>query len=202
MVSLLGYCVEKRKRVVAYEYMPNRSLQESLFSDRGLNWERRFGDVKPSNVLFDTEFRAKLSDFGLSKLKLEPEEFGVDLFSQDLSGTLAGGGTGESPAIGTPVDSITANEMLSHLGLLLGALDSYFDHAGVRTDMCLLLRNVSARPSVSLLLLFCLEAIEDPISVPLKRLILGYAYPAFECFKTIEKHGAGNAELRFWCQYW
>ncbi|KAK9058695.1 hypothetical protein SSX86_023537 [Deinandra increscens subsp. villosa] len=32
-------------------------------------------------------------------------------------------------------------------------------------------------------------------------LILGYAYPAFECFKTIEKHGAGNAELRFWCQY-
>ncbi|PWA41504.1 TB2/DP1/HVA22-related protein [Artemisia annua] len=33
-------------------------------------------------------------------------------------------------------------------------------------------------------------------------LILGYAYPAFECFKTIEKHGAPNAELRFWCQYW
>ncbi|KAK9066041.1 hypothetical protein SSX86_015443 [Deinandra increscens subsp. villosa] len=134
VVSLLGYCVEKRKRVVVYEYMPNRSLQESLFSDRGLNWERRFeiildvsraleflhrecdppvihGDVKPSNVLLDTEFRAKLSDFGLSKLKLEPEEFGADLFSQDLSGTLAGGGTGESPAIGTPVDSSTANEV-------------------------------------------------------------------------------------------
>ncbi|KAL9992070.1 hypothetical protein Hdeb2414_s1230g00994431 [Helianthus debilis subsp. tardiflorus] len=33
-------------------------------------------------------------------------------------------------------------------------------------------------------------------------LILGYAYPAFECFKTIEKHSAANAELRFWCQYW
>ncbi|XP_021997628.1 putative HVA22-like protein g isoform X2 [Helianthus annuus] len=33
-------------------------------------------------------------------------------------------------------------------------------------------------------------------------LILGYAYPAFECFKTIEKHSAPNAELRFWCQYW
>ncbi|XP_076890743.1 putative HVA22-like protein g [Bidens hawaiensis] len=33
-------------------------------------------------------------------------------------------------------------------------------------------------------------------------LILGYAYPAFECFKTIEKHDAGNPELRFWCQYW
>ncbi|KAK9062432.1 hypothetical protein SSX86_019618 [Deinandra increscens subsp. villosa] len=33
-------------------------------------------------------------------------------------------------------------------------------------------------------------------------LILGYAYPAFECFKTIENPGVGNAELRFWCQYW
>ncbi|KAL4578293.1 hypothetical protein LXL04_014414 [Taraxacum kok-saghyz] len=33
-------------------------------------------------------------------------------------------------------------------------------------------------------------------------LVLGYAYPAFECFKTIEKQGVGNAELRFWCQYW
>ncbi|KAI7745702.1 hypothetical protein M8C21_026604 [Ambrosia artemisiifolia] len=33
-------------------------------------------------------------------------------------------------------------------------------------------------------------------------LVLGYAYPAFECFKTIERQGVGNAELRFWCQYW
>ncbi|KAK1410979.1 hypothetical protein QVD17_37522 [Tagetes erecta] len=33
-------------------------------------------------------------------------------------------------------------------------------------------------------------------------LILGYAYPAFECFKTIETPGVGNADLRFWCQYW
>ncbi|GJV24615.1 putative HVA22-like protein g [Tanacetum coccineum] len=33
-------------------------------------------------------------------------------------------------------------------------------------------------------------------------LILGYAYPAMECFKTIEKRDVGNAELRFWCQYW
>ncbi|PWA46522.1 TB2/DP1/HVA22-related protein [Artemisia annua] len=33
-------------------------------------------------------------------------------------------------------------------------------------------------------------------------LILGYAYPAFECFKTLEKHGVENGELRFWCLYW
>ncbi|XWS66599.1 hypothetical protein CRYUN_Cryun05aG0213700 [Craigia yunnanensis] len=33
-------------------------------------------------------------------------------------------------------------------------------------------------------------------------LILGYAYPAFECFKTVEKNKVEIEELRFWCQYW
>lgn len=33
-------------------------------------------------------------------------------------------------------------------------------------------------------------------------LILGYAYPAFECFKTVEKNKVEIHELRFWCQYW
>ncbi|KAJ8899126.1 hypothetical protein K2173_010589 [Erythroxylum novogranatense] len=33
-------------------------------------------------------------------------------------------------------------------------------------------------------------------------LFLGYAYPAFECFKSVEKNKVDNAELRFWCQYW
>ncbi|KAL3532145.1 hypothetical protein ACH5RR_005666 [Cinchona calisaya] len=33
-------------------------------------------------------------------------------------------------------------------------------------------------------------------------LALGYAYPAFECFKTVEKNRVGIEELRFWCQYW
>lgn len=33
-------------------------------------------------------------------------------------------------------------------------------------------------------------------------LVLGYAYPAFECFKTVEKNRVGIEELRFWCQYW
>ncbi|CAK9186835.1 unnamed protein product [Ilex paraguariensis] len=146
IVSLFGYGVEKNKRLLVYEYMPNRSLQESLFSDSnlGLNWGRRFeiildiaralaflhlecdppvihGDVKPSNVLLDSEFRAKLSDFGLSRMKIEGE-FGVDLFSQDLgksqelwksqdlSGNLVAiGGESETPAIGNPVES--ANEV-------------------------------------------------------------------------------------------
>ncbi|KAF2323811.1 hypothetical protein GH714_042396 [Hevea brasiliensis] len=33
-------------------------------------------------------------------------------------------------------------------------------------------------------------------------LLFGYAYPAFECFKSIEKNRVEIEELRFWCQYW
>ncbi|XP_059459219.1 putative receptor-like protein kinase At1g80870 [Corylus avellana] len=137
LVALLGYCVEKNKRVLVYEYIPNNSLQESLFGDgcSCLSWERRFdiildvaraleflhlgcdppvihGDVKPSNVLLDSDYRARISDFGLSRIKVEGE-FGVDLFSQDLgksqelwkSQDLSGNLAAETPAIGTPVES-------------------------------------------------------------------------------------------------
>ncbi|CAI8611773.1 unnamed protein product [Vicia faba] len=139
LVTLLGYCVEKNKRVLVYDYMPNASLQESLFGDEcfGLSWETRFcvimdvaraleflhlgcdppvihGDIKPSNVLLDSEFRGKISDFGLSRIKVEGE-FGVDLFSQDLGKTqdlwksqdLSGNLTVETPVIGTPVESVS-----------------------------------------------------------------------------------------------
>ncbi|KAI3407229.1 HVA22-like protein [Psidium guajava] len=33
-------------------------------------------------------------------------------------------------------------------------------------------------------------------------LVLGYAYPAFLCFKTVEKNRVQIEELRHWCQYW
>ncbi|KNA02614.1 hypothetical protein SOVF_216780 [Spinacia oleracea] len=138
IVSLLGYCIEKNKRVLVYEYMPNRSVQDLLFSDVNvnlgcMNWERRFqiiqdvvraleflhnecdppvihGDIKPSNVLLDWDFKAKISDFGLSRVKVE-DEVGIDLFSQELgksqelwkSQDLSGNFNGETtPTIGTP----------------------------------------------------------------------------------------------------
>ncbi|KAF6162486.1 hypothetical protein GIB67_026324 [Kingdonia uniflora] len=110
VVTLLGYCVEKNMRFLVYEYMPNKSLQESLFGEGPhvsiLNWDHRFdiildiaralaflhlecdppvlhGDIKPSNVLLGLDYRAKVSDFGLSRVKTEGE-FGVGLFSQEL----------------------------------------------------------------------------------------------------------------------
>ncbi|KAL8122559.1 hypothetical protein AgCh_019046 [Apium graveolens] len=33
-------------------------------------------------------------------------------------------------------------------------------------------------------------------------MILGYAYPAYECYKTVEKNKPDVEQLRFWCQYW
>lgn len=33
-------------------------------------------------------------------------------------------------------------------------------------------------------------------------LVFGYAYPAFECFKVVEKNKVDIDQLRFWCQYW
>ncbi|KAJ6829824.1 HVA22-like protein i [Iris pallida] len=33
-------------------------------------------------------------------------------------------------------------------------------------------------------------------------LVLGYAYPAYECFKTVELNKPEIEQLRFWCQYW
>ncbi|XP_078155111.1 putative HVA22-like protein g isoform X4 [Carex rostrata] len=33
-------------------------------------------------------------------------------------------------------------------------------------------------------------------------LLFGYAYPAFECFKMVEKRPGHVEQLRFWCQYW
>ncbi|XP_042513992.1 putative HVA22-like protein g [Macadamia integrifolia] len=33
-------------------------------------------------------------------------------------------------------------------------------------------------------------------------MLFGYAYPAFECYKTVEKNRIEIEQLRFWCQYW
>ncbi|KAJ8497285.1 hypothetical protein OPV22_007837 [Ensete ventricosum] len=107
VVSLLGYCLEgRRRRLLVYEYMPNGSLQEALFgSGSPLNWDRRFsiildvaqalaflhlqcdppvvhGDIKPSNVLLGFDFQAKISDFGLSQMKVDAN-VGADFFSQE-----------------------------------------------------------------------------------------------------------------------
>lgn len=96
LVKLLGYCStdDERgiQRLLVYEYMPNRSLEDHLFSRSLLTvpWKTRleiilgaaeglaylhegleiqviYRDFKTSNVLLDGNFKPKLSDFGLAR---------------------------------------------------------------------------------------------------------------------------------------
>ncbi|MCO5575868.1 hypothetical protein L7F22_029673 [Adiantum nelumboides] len=90
IVPLRGWCIEKDEVLLVYEYMPNGSLDQWLFSQAStFPWIRRYKivkelagalaflhssfekpivhkNVKLSNVLLDITFRAKLGDYGLS----------------------------------------------------------------------------------------------------------------------------------------
>ncbi|KAH9740485.1 putative serine/threonine-protein kinase PBL16 [Citrus sinensis] len=90
LVKLIGYCCEDEHRVLIYEFMARGSVENNLFSILlPLPWSIRmkiaFGaakglaflheaekpviyrDFKTSNILLDTDYNAKLSDFGLAK---------------------------------------------------------------------------------------------------------------------------------------
>ncbi|XP_028776736.1 probable L-type lectin-domain containing receptor kinase S.5 [Neltuma alba] len=95
LVRLLGWCHKNGVLILVYEFMPNGSLDNHLFFEDGkitrpLSWNLRYKiisgvasalnylhneydqkvvhrDLKASNIMLDSDFNARLGDFGLAR---------------------------------------------------------------------------------------------------------------------------------------
>ncbi|PKU78586.1 probable serine/threonine-protein kinase PBL8 [Dendrobium catenatum] len=98
LVKLIGYCCEDDHRLLVYEFMFRGSLENHLFRKTiaPLSWAERmmiahgaakglaflhnaekpviYRDFKTSNILLDSDYTAKLSDFGLAKAGPQGDE--------------------------------------------------------------------------------------------------------------------------------
>ena len=99
VVRLVGFCSEEISRALIYEFMPRGSLDKYIFSSektfswdklneialgiaRGINYLHQgcdmqivHFDIKPHNILLDSNFVPKVADFGLAKLFPRDDSF-------------------------------------------------------------------------------------------------------------------------------
>ncbi|KAH7424269.1 hypothetical protein KP509_11G000200 [Ceratopteris richardii] len=110
LVKFIGYLEENEERILVVEYVPNGNLREHLDGVHGVTLDLGMRldicidvahaltylhmyagnpiihrDVKPSNILLTEKFRAKVADFGFSRMG--PLEIGETHVSTQVKGT-------------------------------------------------------------------------------------------------------------------
>ncbi|KAK1389801.1 Cysteine-rich receptor protein [Heracleum sosnowskyi] len=69
LVRVLGFCLQADEKILIYEYIPNKSLDNILFDperQRLLDWSKRYKII--GGIARDQNMNAKISDFGMARI--------------------------------------------------------------------------------------------------------------------------------------